>query len=285
MKDLKYIAMALVCALFVSCMADDYDAPKLDESPYGNNELTETNVLSIEQLKTKYSNVIANNGMEEIKEDIQIKGRVTGNDIQGNIYNQFALQDETGALLISVTQGGLYGYLPVGQEVLVSLKGLIIGGYGKQPQVGGIYTNVKTGAESVGRMSRFVWESHYKLLGKVEPSTVTPTVFDPTKISDESYLAQHCGKLMTLKGVSFKDANGKNVFAPNDNSVQLLANAANRALNEYAAGKMVVRTSTYADFANEPLPTGKVDITGVFTRFNNVWQILLRSSDDIQPAQ
>ena len=51
---------------------------------------------------------------------------------------------------------GLYGSLPVGQQVLVSLKGLIIGGYGMQPEIGGIYTNTKTGAQSIGSMTRYI---------------------------------------------------------------------------------------------------------------------------------
>ena len=66
----------------------------------------------------------------EVTEDVKIKGIVTGNDIGGNIYNEFSVQDATGALLVCVSQGGLFGYLPVGQEVLIDLKGLMLGGYG-----------------------------------------------------------------------------------------------------------------------------------------------------------
>lgn len=285
MKNLRYTAIALACALLASCMADDYEAPQLTEAPFGNKELKETNVMSIGQLKSKYNSVIAANGLEKVEEDVQIKGWVTGNDAGGNIYNQFALQDETGAILISVVQGGLYGYLPVGQEVLVSLKDLMIGGYGSQPQVGGIYINVHTGAKLVGRMSRFVWETHYKLVGEIQPNKIEPTVFDVSKISNGQYMAEHCGKLMTLKNVRLKEADGKAVFAPNDGSAALIANAVNRTLAGISSKKMVIRTSTYADFANQPMPTGAVDITGIFTRFRDTWQILLRSADDIKPTK
>lgn len=277
--------MVLACTLLASCMGDDYDAPDLKEPPYGNKQLTETNVLTIKQLKAKYNGTIASNGMEEITEDVQIKGWVTGNDIEGNLYNQFALQDETGAIIISVAQGALYGYLPVGQEVLISLKGLKIGGYGNQGQIGGVYTNKKTGQLQVGRLNRFVWERHYKLIGSVQPGKIKPTVFDASKISNRQYMAEHCGKLMILKNVSLKEANGKTVFAPNDGSVSLIANAVNRTLTGISSKKMVIRTSTYADFANQPMPTGAVDITGIFTRFRDTWQILLRSADDIKPAK
>lgn len=285
MKKIKYIVIALACVCLSGCMADDYDAPQLNQSPYGNNELTETKVLSIAQLKQQYQGVIAASGLEEITEDIQIKGWVTGNDVEGNIYNQFAMQDETGAILISVAQGGLYGYLPVGQEVLISLKGLIIGGYGSQAQVGGIYINKRDGSPQVGRMNRFVWMRHFKLLGTPQPEKVKPTVFDQSKISNQQYLTNNSGMLMTLKNVQLEGANGKVVFAPKDGSIALTANAANRALKGINSKTMVVRTSTFADFANQPMPTGAVDITGVFTRFRNTWQILLRSADDIKPAK
>ena len=33
------------------------------------------------------------------------------------------------------------------------------------------------------------------------------------------------------------------------------------------------------------MPTGKVNVTGVFTRYRNTWQILMRTIDDIQLAQ
>ena len=46
----------------------------------------------------------------------------------------------------------------------------------------------------------------------------------------------------------------------------------------------MLRTSTYADFANNVMPTGKIDVTGVFTRYRNTWQILLRTLSDVQPA-
>ena len=48
---------------------------------------------------------------------------------------------------------------------------------------------------------------------------------------------------------------------------------------------MVLRTSVYAQFAGNIMPQEAVDVTGVFTRYRNTWQILLRSINDIQPAE
>ena len=59
MVRFKYLMMAAVCALFASCMNDGYTDP--DENapaPYGNNELTETNVITIAQLKNNFGQTI-----------------------------------------------------------------------------------------------------------------------------------------------------------------------------------------------------------------------------------
>src|SRR5574344_188340 len=278
MKSIKYILFAAVCGLFTSCMNGDWNDPDTSSSPYGNNDITATNVITIAQLKTKYASVISSGSMEQVSEDIQIKGRITGNDIAGNIYNEVALQDETGALLVCISQGGLYGYLPVGQEILISLKGLYIGSYGKQPEIGTPFTN-KNGSSYVSRMSRTLWNDHFKIITTPDISEITATDF-----SSSLDMAEYCGRLVTLKNVTLKEADGKAVFAPDDGSVALLDNCANRTVKEYGSS-VVVRTSTYADFANMIMPTGKVNITGIATRYNNTWQILMRSANDIEQVK
>ena len=42
--------------------------------------------------------------------------------------------------------------------------------------------------------------------------------------------------------------------------------------------------STYADFANEAIPTGKLNINGVMTRYNNYWQFVISNTTDIETA-
>ena len=285
MRHLSYILIPIVSALLTACMANSYDDPNTPaEDVYGNKAITETNVITIEALKNQYSNTIANNMMEEITDDIQIKGTVVGNDIEGNIYNEVIIDDGTGAFIICIAQGGIYGYLPVGQEILVDLKGLHIGAYGQQGEIGTPYTS-KSGSTYVSRMSRFIWNKHYRLIGTANPQSVVPEEFDVSRLTDKSYLESHCGKLMTLKGVQLQGADGKAVYAPTDGSVALTANCANRPFKGLSSNAIVLRTSTYADFAGNVMPSGPVDVTGIFTRFRDTWQILMRSESDIQTAQ
>ena len=269
-----YIA-TIVCGLFCSCMDNGWDIPGTDGSEFGNQAVTETNVVTIAQLKKQYVGIISSGGYTQFTEPTQIKGVVTGNDVQGNIYNQIAVEDGTGSIIICIAQGGLYGQLQVGREILVELQDLYIGSYGQQPEIGTPYTN-KNGRTYVSRMPRSLWQAHYKMLGM---KSVTPFEFDISKVSNSDYIKENCGRLMTVKGVKFQGANGKKVFAADKDKDA--ANSVNRSLQGISSNYMVVRTSTYADFANKPLPQGEVDITGVFTRYNNTWQILIREESDI----
>lgn len=301
MKKMKYIkflvAALLLGGIATSCMDDDWNDPTGENAPFGNNNIVEDNskIISIKELKAKtvdkFEASVAN-GLVEITEDWQLKARVTGNDIQGNIYNEVAVEDESGeGLLICIQKGGLYGFLPVGQEILVNLKGLYIGLYGNNVQIGMPYTN-SSGRTFPSRMAFNIWNEHFKILGTADASKVQPEEFDVTKLKDVAYIKSHRGKLMTLKNVEMAKADGKLAWAPEADKDA--GNGVSRTviINGKAQSLMVVRSSSYADFAAKAMPTGKVNLTGIFTvyatnpsKYGYTWQILLRSDSDIEEVK
>ncbi len=288
MKKIKFIALAFLALTLGSCMGDGYADPDLTEkvpaAPWGNNSLREKNVISIADLKTQFATVInSDNGYKQIEKDMMIKAVVTGNDVSGNIYNQVSVQDASGAIIIAINGSGLSGYLPVGQEILVNLKGLYIGSYKKLPQIGGVNTKLSDGSLGIGKIERAIWNQHFKILnpGEADASTVVPEEFDLTKLSDAAYMDANVGKLMTLKKVKFASANGTNVWAPDDTNTSLELIDAETG-KKISSSNLVVRNSGYSKFANEVVPQGVFDITGIFTRYNNTWQIVLRSTDDLK---
>ena len=201
--------MAAVCTLFASCMGNSYaETDEAMPAPYGNNKLTETNVISIAELKAKFATPINTDyrdgtSYEQVTEALQIKGIVTSSDIAGNIYNELAIQDKTGAIIVSVGQSGLYGFLPIGTEILIDLKDLYIGNYGKQAQVGVPTKNAK-GLTSIGRISRIVWDKHYKILSSGNPIEVKEFANGsaPTNWTFE----KDAGRLGVIRNVSFKSS-------------------------------------------------------------------------------
>lgn len=288
MKKIKFIALAFLALTLGSCMGDGYADPDLTEkvpaSPWGNNSLREKNVISIADLKTQFATVInSDNGYKQIEKDMMIKAVVTGNDVSGNIYNQVSVQDASGAIIIAINGSGLSGYLPVGQEILVNLKGLYIGSYKKLPQIGGVNTKLSDGSLGMGKIERAIWNEHFKILnpGEADASTVVPEEFDLTKLTDAAYMDANVGKLMTLKKVKFASANGTNVWAPDDSNTSLELIDAETG-KKISSSNLVVRNSGYSKFANEVVPQGVFDITGIFTRYNNTWQIVLRNTDDLK---
>ena len=300
MKKIKFIALAFLALTLGSCMGDGYADPALTEkvpaSPWGNNSLREKNVISIADLKTQFATIInSDNGYKQIEKDMMIKAVVTGNDVSGNIYNQVSVQDASGAIIIAINGSGLSGYLPVGQEILVNLKGLYIGSYKKLPQIGGVNTKLSDGSLGMGKIERAIWNEHFKILnpGEADASTVVPEEFDRTKLNNltkeekaafAAYMEANVCKLMTLKKVQFASANGTNVWAPDDTntSLELIDAETGTRINK---NNLVVRNSGYSKFANEVIPQGVFDITGIFTRFGNTWQIVLRNTDDLKASE
>lgn len=279
------MAALLLGMSVTSCMDDDWDDPTGEIPPYGNNDLQETNVVTIADLKDMYASTLRNqNDTTRITEDVQIKARVVGNDLGGNIYNYIAVDDGTSGLIINIAQGGLWAYLPVGQEILVELKDLYIGPYNNQPQIGTpyTYTNRNTGTTYTypSRMSRTIWQEHFKIIGNADPATATPIEIDMSRLSDTDYMNGLVGRLIVAKDVTLTEADGNKTFAPED---EVLGNGVSREIN--GSSSFVVRTSTYADFAATVMPQGKVDITGVLTRYNSYWQLVMRTSDDIKQAE
>ena len=269
-----FLAIAIASVGFSSCMDKDWEAPQFDEPLYGNNSIMKQEgdkVITIGELKEKYSSLInaSTDGSKEITEDWQLQVVVIGNDEGGNLYKQISIQDHTGAIIVGINGSNLYPYMPVGQQLLIILKGLYIGGYRKQAQIGALYR------DGIGRMDTDVWEQHVRLLKPGEIEAKVDTV-DFDENADKYALS---GRIVRLSGVTIS-GEGTQVLAPEDGSVTLTSNCANRLINNKSS--LVLRTSSYSKFANRAIPKGKVDVYGVCTRFNNTWQILMRTESDLQ---
>ena len=210
--------------------------------------------------------------MKEITDDWQLQVVVNGNDEGGNLYKQISVQDPTGAIIVGINGSNLYPYMPVGQQLLINLKGLHIGGYRKQAQIGALYNG------SIGRMDTDVWEQHVRLLKEGEIEAKVDTV-DFDENADKYILS---GRIVKLSGVTIS-GEGTQVLAPEDGSVTLSSNCANRLIN--GKSSLELRTSSYSKFANRAIPKGKADVYGVCTRYNNTWQILMRTESDLQEIQ
>lgn len=311
MKTMKYLKLALLALVAVfattSCMDDDWKDPNSETSPYGNNSIQETNVVSIAELKNTYGPKQKDeiNDTVRIADGTQIKGIVTGNDVEGNIYSQISIQDESDkpGIIISVAQGGLSGQLQIGQEVLINVGGLYYGTYRSQPQLGVAYHDSSKDQNYPSRISRADWQNRFKVIGKPDASKIKVQVFstnpDASKgelnvadLLDADVAYKYAGCLVTLKGVEFAMGDGKTTLAPEDEG-KTLGYGVTRYFKGYdKTNKQIgIRTSCYADFAVNLVPQGVVDVTGVLScykssaKYNHTVQLALRRFSDIKASE
>lgn len=271
MKAIKYLSMlGLLLFAATSCMSE-FDTPNFEQPPFGNNEIGDANT-TIAELKTKYASTISSSGAKQITDNCIIEGIVVANDITGNIYKQFVIDDGTGAMIIGVNDVGLYAMMPIGQKIIVDCKDLYIGGYGGTAQIGGLYEG------EMGRMNKSVYPKHVKLVGKPgEFNNVTPTIVHENFFTDD--VKNSLPLYVRLEGITIKEADGEMNWAPEDRVA-----FSNTVKNTTKIGSITLNilASTYADFAVEKIPEGELNVTGVLTRFNNDWQFIFSSTSDFE---
>lgn len=288
MKKIKIFAALFAGAVCLgSCMDGEWDAPDFgDQPPYGNNEIVPvpSKHITIAGLKAKYADVFSQrSGYKRVDEDLQLFAVVNGNDQGGNLYKQISIQDETGGIIVGINATDLYAFMPVGQKIVISLKGLCVGTYGSMAQIGGEYNG------GLGRMEKNVWKANVRLVGdKVSvgtdgsdpvfvPMTAVADTIEFSRVSDPNSIS---GRIVHLANVTIS-GEGTQTLAPDDGSVRLTSNCANRNIGGVPVSGMVLRTSTYSDFASRPMPQGKVDVYGVCTHYNGTYQILMRTNSDM----
>jgi hypothetical protein len=244
-----------------SCLKKDHDAPE-DTSGY-DPKLTVTHTIA--QLQALPAGTI-------ITEDIIIEGIVCINDQSGNYYKKFALQDATGGIEVLVEENNMYNKYPVGRKLYLRCKGLYIGAYGLNPQLG--YTpNPSTGALSsipTTLVDDYIIKANY-------PNTLQVDTLTIDQLASPNAAKQYLNKLVAIKDVEFASGSAGVPYA----QLASLASATNQTIKDCGTGTIVLRTSGYAKFQPYTTPTGKGIITAVYTRFNNTPQLYIRDTTDV----
>ena len=233
--------------------------------------------VPINEFKAKYWQD-ARNYVDTITEDEVIHGWVVSSDYSGNIYKMLYIIDESGASLpISINQNKLFLDYPIGQEIILTLKGCWVGKRNGMMELGYPAWYAAGSTWEVTYLPIEIWQQMVTLKGEPDLSKVVPTELRIDEIegkSDAATMLKYQGMLVTIKDVSFVEADGVVTFAELDR-------AASRTLVDADGHRLIVRNSNFADFADEILPRGKVDVIGVLGCYGDTWQLYLRDRDDV----
>ena len=208
-------------------------------------------IADVKKLVTSTSN----NSNVLISDNIYIKAKVTANDETANIYRFVYAEDATGGIRVNINKASKAisqdPRFKVGKTLIVNLKGLYIGRYNGEFQIG-----TQSGA-SIG----FIADADvYKYLFDAKEGITTIT---PTEIKIADITPDVVGKWVKIKNVQFADSELGNTFS------------GNRTLVDCSGNKVIVRTNTQASFANAMLDSGKGDIYAIVSVYNGTYQLII----------
>ncbi len=236
--------------------------------------------FSIPEITCNDPNLVGSKSVEEMMkisastasmydEDDVIVGYVVSSDEGGNIYKNVSLVDDNGkGFNISLDRYDNYTSYEPGRKVYIKLKNLYTQVDFGALEIGDLYNNTQ-----IGRIPEVIIGDHLlRSCDVVDEETLV------NKISISDISDQYLHTLVEFENVQFKDNEvGGNYYS----SSKDLGGATNRIIVDELGYEVIVRTSSYSDFANNPLPVGKGKIRGVLTRFNSDYQLFMRTENDI----
>ena len=190
------------------------------------------------------------------------KGTVISDDQPGNFYKNLILQDETAGVQVRVDVIDLFLNYELGRTVYVNCDDLYVGDFNGLPQVG-----IQGEESGVNRISSNN-APNILLRGPVENLIqATPKTLNTISSDD-------LNTLVSFNSLQFADAELGATYSEEDFST-------NRMLEDCDGNSIIIRNSSFADFAAEPIPEGNGIITAVLGVFVGDLQLFISDIPDV----
>ncbi len=201
--------------------------------------------LTIKELRELYT------GQQvRFEQNIAVYATVTMDESSGNIYRNIYIQDETDGINVRMD---FASNLREGDRIRLALKGTVLSSYNNMLQLDSV---------AFGK----------NLIRQESTDAITPETVVITDILTGNYQAS----LVKIEGVQFSVNDLGKTFANVADGT-----SENRTLTDCNNNTIIVRTSPFADFANELVPEGHGSLVAVVSQFGNVWQLLVRHFEEI----
>lgn len=276
-KSFKFLGGILALVLSTtSCVNDGFGREDWDVPSLVCNNKFDAPTISL----SDFVALAPSNGTITITDDHIIEGYVISSDENGSFYKSISFQDSPEnpkvGLQIEVNRSLNYADFPVGARIRIKAKGLVLG-----TDKGVIKLGYADAGYAIGRIPENSIGDYISIVcvdGKADIATLVPL-----ELSDLSQAKsiQNINKLVSVSNVQFSDADILGV-----DGVKTFINLSpkadtNRDLVDTNGGTAVLRTSQYASFGSQLLPTESGKITFVVSKYNTSYQMLIRSTKDI----
>ncbi|MCB0791655.1 MAG: choice-of-anchor J domain-containing protein [Flavobacteriales bacterium] len=235
--------------LIATSCKKEFDTPPERTIPTGN-------ILTVAQLR---DTLAANGGAAvHFSTDMSVYCTITADEQDGNFYKSIYAQDGTAAICLRlVTSGGLY----IGDRVRIYLPGTVLSAYQGLVQLDSINVD-----NNVVKQETLV---------NVDPLPVT---LDQIQDADVNQLNGWEGRLVRVDSVEFIASEAASLTW----SDAIGQTTVNRNLEDCnGSPNIIVRTSGYANYAAQPLPTGKGSMVAILSRFGSTVQLYVRRYGEV----
>jgi hypothetical protein len=267
------VSMLFVVAAFTACVKDDnFDTPQVTCNDSNFNAIPQNNIIEIQTVAGFYTGSTYEFSTSQADEDaVYVVGYVVSNDLKGNFYKELWIQNSfenpTAAVKIGINLRSLYTKYPVGSKIAVKLNGLAI--------------DKDHGELTIGEMVNGQFsEMREKIAAKNIIRSCQVKEIIPVEINSASDINDNLlGQMVVFKDAQFDiSVLGLTFVDPNDNF------DSHRPIifcNDESVVKL--ETSTFAAYAEKPLPVKKFDIKGILSRNygDDFYVLKLNSTSDI----
>lgn len=270
---MKKQLLFLLTILIISCVQPrEFDVPtSLGDEENQRLELlmqaldqNEKTLVSIDHVKALY----VGDEAVEITADLVVKGYVVSSDETGNFFKEFYIQDHpsepTVGIKVVVDRRELHNKYNLGREVFIDLKGLYVG----ETRTGdGVIAvgGVKNDDDEVEAIPE---KQATEILLRGTQNTLTPIPVRLSELSDT-----HIGMLVAIAQANFAAAEQGAPFVDPFDSFDTQRTI--ESCEGLQKTEFLLETSSFADFAQMPLPATGGTIHGVVTKTFNGSDLVL----------
>jgi len=243
---------------FSSCVKQNFDQP-----PTNCDQIDINPTFTINELKSLFTG-----DTTRLADSVIIEGYVISTDQYGNQYKELVIQDSTGGIDIMLDASYIFTKYPVGQKVYIKCGGLYLGKDYGVIKLGSLYEDY--GVTKFGRIQGdAIIDEH--IVRSCDNEIQEPKVITLSEISD-AYVYQ----LVKIENVQFSTADTSSTWADGINFY-----SENHDIIDSNFNSLIVRSSGYASFAKNKLPSGKGSIIGILGKYNSDYQLYIRNLDDV----
>ncbi len=242
--NLRNILLLSAIATFAWSCDKDLDTPPERTLPTGS-------VLTVAELKALWTGTPV-----RFDTDMSVYAIVTADENDGNFYKNISVQDRTGGITLRLlNSGGLY----MGDSIRIYLPGTVLSPYNGLMQLDSV--NVDNNVVKQATMRH------------VEPLVVTIADLTPAALDTLQ------SRLIQLNDVEFTLTDACNGVTWADAANQ---QTGERYIEDCTLQQVMVRTSGYANYAGQALPTGKGSIQCIAGIYGSTIQLSNRGMATVQ---